>query len=84
MTAEEQECIHGLGPVSACVLCNGRAAAEAKTVRVDEAPVTIVARHAGSCPECDLPIYPGQSVAWFPEHTRPTVHAACLTQDGGS
>lgn len=25
---EEEECIHGLGPISACVICNGRAKAE--------------------------------------------------------
>lgn len=28
--AELDECIHGLGPVAACVICNGRAASEAK------------------------------------------------------
>jgi len=27
---DEMECVHGLGPVSACVLCNGRARREAK------------------------------------------------------
>lgn len=29
----DDECIHGLGPVSACVLCNGRAAREAAAAR---------------------------------------------------
>lgn len=26
----KDECIHGLGPISACTICNGRAAAERK------------------------------------------------------
>lgn len=26
----DEECVHGLGPVAACVLCNGRARREAK------------------------------------------------------
>jgi hypothetical protein len=30
------------------------------------------------CPECDLPIYPGQTIAWFKEHSQPTVHVECL------
>ena len=73
---EDDECIHGLGPVSACVICNGRAADEAKVP--DETPVIMVTRYQAMCPECGLPIYPGQTIAWFAEHTRPTVHIECL------
>lgn len=72
---EDDECIHGLGPVSACVLCNGRAASEAKVA--SEAPVAMVTRYQAMCPECDLPIYPGQTIIWFPDHSRPTIHAEC-------
>lgn len=35
---DDEECIHGLGPVSACVLCNGRADREAAISK------TVVAR----------------------------------------
>jgi hypothetical protein len=28
------ECIHGLGPVSACVICNGREADDARRARI--------------------------------------------------
>ena len=28
MTADMDECIHGLGPVTACTICNGREARE--------------------------------------------------------
>ncbi len=73
---EDDECIHGLGPVSACVICNGRAAAEAKTAK--EEPIIMETRYQAMCPECDLPIYPGQTIAWFKEHSQPTVHVECL------
>lgn len=72
-----EECIHGLGPVSACVICNGRAAAEAR--QAEETPIIMVTRYQAMCSACDLPIYPGQSIAWFKEHTRPTVHEGCLS-----
>lgn len=52
------------------------AAAEAKVP--DETPVIMVTRYQAMCPECGLPIYPGQTIAWFAEHTRPTVHIECL------
>ncbi len=83
----DEECIHGLGLTAACVICNGRAADEAKVP--DETPVITVTRyldryaHAlpgfqAMCPECGLPIYPGQTIAWFKEHSQPTVHVECL------
>ena len=39
------ECIHGLGPVSACVICNGRAATERKVAA--EVDYTFTARFDG-------------------------------------
>ena len=72
----DDECIHGLGPVSACVICNGRAKREA--AEQVEQPVVMVTRYQAMCVECDLPIYPGQTIAWYPNHTRPTVHIECL------
>lgn len=73
---KDPECIHGLGPVSACVICNGRAKREA--AEQVEQPVVMVTRYQAMCVECDLPIYPGQTIAWYPNHTRPTVHIECL------
>lgn len=67
------ECIHGLGPVAACVLCNGRAQREA--AEQAEAPHTFPAKFEGQCPGCDLPIYVGQIVAWLPE--RKATHEGC-------
>lgn len=55
-----RECIHGLGPIAACVLCNGRAKREAEAVRW----VTFFARWPGHCPGCNLPIMEGQTIAW--------------------
>lgn len=56
-----EECIHGLGPVEACVECNGRAQREAKAAR--EAPRTFPAKYSGHCPGCNLPIAVGQLIA---------------------
>lgn len=71
----EEECIHGLGPVEACVICNGRAKREA--AERAEQPRTFPAKFESQCPECDLPIYVGQMVAWLPE--RRATHAECWT-----
>jgi hypothetical protein len=72
----DEECIHGLGPVSACVICNGRARREAADLD-NEPPTFIVTRYQAMCPECDEPIYPGDTIAWFPLHNRPTTHENC-------
>ena len=74
--SDDDECIHGLGPCSACVICNGRARRE--KAEAVERPVVMVTRYQAMCPECDLPIYPGQTIAWFREHSQPTVHIECL------
>ena len=58
--SDDDECIHGLGPIAACVLCNGRAKREAEAVRW----VTFFARWPGHCPGCNLPIVEGQMIAW--------------------
>lgn len=68
-----EECIHGLGPVEACVICNGRAKREA--AEEAERPRVFVAKFDGQCDECDLPIHVGQMVAWLPE--RRATHEEC-------
>lgn len=62
----DDECIHGLGPIAACVVCNGRALSEAAE-RAGQ-PHTFPAKFEGQCPECNLPIAIGQIVAWLPDH----------------
>ena len=68
-----EECIHGLGPVEACTICNGRDKREA--AEQAEQPRHFPAKFASQCPECDLPIAVGQIVAWLPEHR--ATHADC-------
>lgn len=69
---EDDECIHGLGPKSACTICNGaeRRAADQKQWR------SFMARYAGQCPGCDLPIAVGQMIAW-PVGGGPVYHEGC-------
>lgn len=62
------ECIHGLGPVAACVICNGRAKREQA-----EAYRTFPAKYPGHCSACNLPIYVGQMIAW--RQDEPVTHA---------
>lgn len=56
------ECIHGLGPRSACVICNGTIAARADA----EQERTFRAKYPGQCADCNLPIYIGQMICWRP------------------
>lgn len=74
---EMEECIHGLGPVEACVICNGRAQREAKEAA--EQPRIFPTKFYGHCPECNLPIHVGEMIAWFPEGSKPVVHEGCLS-----
>lgn len=67
------ECIHGLGPVEACTICNGREKREA--TEQAEQPRTFPAKYDSHCPACDLPIYVGQLIAWHPD--RPARHDEC-------
>jgi hypothetical protein len=69
------ECIHGLGPVEACTICNGREKREA--AERAERPRTFPAKFEGHCLGCNLPIAVGQIVAWLPD--RPTTHEGCWT-----
>lgn len=71
----DEECIHGLGPTEACVICNGREKREA--AERAERPRIFAAKYEGQCPACDLPISVGQSIAWLPDH-QPT-HEGCWT-----
>jgi hypothetical protein len=67
------ECIHGLGPIEACVLCNGRAKREAEAETED---VRIIeARYEGDCAHCHLPIRVGDRIAWK-SNARP-LHEEC-------
>lgn len=70
------ECIHGLGLVSACTICNG---SDARRKAEAEAPTLIVTRYQSYCTECDRVIYPGDLIAWFPMNTRSAVHRDCYT-----
>jgi len=72
----DEECIHGLGPVSACTICNGRAQREAEAEQAAKGKVRYMpARYPGYCPGCNLPIHEGQMIAWVSDH--PTVHKKC-------
>jgi hypothetical protein len=57
---DDDECIHGLGPVACCTICNGRAKREADQPSWRHFP----AKYPGQCPGCDLPIAVGQAIAW--------------------
>jgi hypothetical protein len=73
---EPDECIHGLGPTSACTICNGR---DRRTERDRaEQPRIFAAQYAAQCRGCDLPIHPGQIVAWHPDIPGAT-HEDCWT-----
>lgn len=69
----DDECIHGLGPVAACTICNGRARRE--IAEQAELPRLFAAKFEGQCDNCDLPIMVGQTVAWLPE--RRATHEGC-------
>lgn len=77
MSSDLDECIHGLGPVNACVICNGRAKRE--EAEAEEQPRTFAAKFDGHCLECDLPIQVGQIVAWLPDHK--ATHDECWPTD---
>jgi hypothetical protein len=67
------ECIHGLGPVSACTICNGRD--ERDRAVTAERAVTFAAKYPGQCSCCNLPIHVGQILSWDREN--PPVHDGC-------
>jgi hypothetical protein len=67
------ECIHGLGPVEACTICNGRDKREAAANA--ERPRTFPAKYTSHCRGCNLPIAVGQVVAWLPDHA--ATHEEC-------
>lgn len=69
-----EECIHGM-ETAWCVMCNGRAAHEAKAPA--DAPRVFHSKFEGQCPGCNLPIQVGQLIAWMPE--RPARHKDCWT-----
>lgn len=75
MSAPTDDCVHGLGPIEACVDCNGRAQRERAAAA--ERPSVFPARHASHCTGCNLPITIGQRIAWLPGHT--VTHEDCWT-----
>lgn len=76
----EKECIHGLGLVTACVICNGRAKRE--EVKENSLAVIMTTRFYGHCPECNTAIHVGEDIAWFPGRGCRTIHASCLSSGG--
>jgi len=66
------ECIHGLGPVAACTICNGKDRAARNQPQWRYFP----ARYAGQCGACDLPITIGQVIAWCEDN--PVIHEGCV------
>ena len=79
MSDEPTECPHFGRPLefpTECTICSG---ADARLrAEQTEAPVLVLAAYQSRCPECDQMIHWGDSIAWFPGHTRPTVHSGCL------
>ncbi len=75
--SDVDECIHGLGSVAACTICNGRDDREAAEQAAR--PRTFPAKFDSQCAECNLPITVGQLVAWLPD--RPATHADCWPTD---
>lgn len=53
------ECIHGLGPVAACTICNGK-----DRIETVEPFRTFPAKYEGTCGMCHLPIRIGDLIAW--------------------
>jgi hypothetical protein len=72
------ECIHGLGPVAACTICNGREKGEQAAQA--EAYRTFAAKYEGQCRECNLPIVVGQIIAWRPDEM--PIHERCAPGEG--
>lgn len=70
---EQTECIHGLGPTSACVICNGREERE----RTAEEPWQVFpAKYDGWCGYCREGIIAGESIAWKPGGR--AIHEGCM------
>lgn len=60
---ETDECIHGLGPVTACVICNGRERQERLARFVaDPEWLPFPAKFFGRCPACDRSIDTGEAL----------------------
>jgi hypothetical protein len=74
---EADECIHGLGLVSACTICNGREARERDRDAREEGWRVFPTKFYGHCPGCNLPIHVGQMIAWQPD--QPARHVECAS-----
>lgn len=76
MTDDADECIHGLGPIAACTICNGRERRDIERyAELEDTPRIFAAKYAGQCAACNLPILVGQLIAWRRDH--PPVHDTC-------
>jgi hypothetical protein len=73
---DEPECDHGL-TLRTCTICNGRDDLERRAADESARPRRIVAKFAGVCTACSLPIEPGASIMWAPG--RKPLHEDCAT-----
>lgn len=63
MTAELEECIHGLGPVECCTICNGREQRERLARAEADRPIrTWTAKFPGHCEVCRARIEIGEPI----------------------
>lgn len=60
MIDDEEECIHGLGPISACTICNGREKRE--QADRDRIVARWLARFPGTCAMCGEEIGRGEPI----------------------
>lgn len=69
---EDDECIHGLGPKSACTICNGREAKER-----EDTTATFASSFRSMCRVCKQPIAVGDEITGHVGSGIPFVHAEC-------
>lgn len=74
---EDGECIHGLGPITACTICNGR---EAKQLK-DRWLVWRVfpAQYEGKCRRCQGDIIVGETIGDTATDEPEYIHQGCIT-----
>lgn len=57
---EDEECIHGMYPITSCTICNG------KDKKAAMEPRTFKASYAGTCTNCYGRIEIGDMILWHP------------------
>ena len=68
---DEEECIHGIWPASVCTTCNGKD----RKAETDIDWRTFVAKYAGHCGGCNLPLREGELIVWHAD--RGAFHEGC-------